>query len=156
MRDIDTRIEAARDRLASAEKALAKAESRSRANTPGGLENYDSAILSGIRRKPNPKADARRFNAYAAEAQLSQVVVDERSTLERLERQKASEEADAASRSRLDLSEIRPGHAVRDKYGWHRVVKVNAKSVAVETGYSWTDRIAKDQIIEARALTDAP
>ena len=40
--------------------------------------------------------------------------------------------------------------AIRTSSGWHRVVKVNAKSVSVETGYSWTDRYALGQILEVR------
>ena len=39
---------------------------------------------------------------------------------------------------------------VRTKLGWYRVVKVSAKSVTVETGYSWNDRISRSKIIEVR------
>jgi hypothetical protein len=39
---------------------------------------------------------------------------------------------------------------VRTDTGWHKVVRVNTKSVTVETGYSWTDRIQRDKIIEVR------
>jgi hypothetical protein len=39
---------------------------------------------------------------------------------------------------------------VRTVTGWHKVVKVNAKSVTVETLYSWTDRIEVSRIIEVR------
>jgi len=37
---------------------------------------------------------------------------------------------------------------VRTVNGWHKVVRVNAKSVTVETPYSWTDRIEVGRIIE--------
>jgi len=40
--------------------------------------------------------------------------------------------------------------AIRTSSGWHRVKKVNAKSVTVETGYSWTDRYTLEQILEVR------
>ena len=40
--------------------------------------------------------------------------------------------------------------AIRTSSGWHRVKKVNAKSMTVETGYSWTDRYALDRILEVR------
>ena len=40
--------------------------------------------------------------------------------------------------------------AIRTSSGWHRVKKVNAKSVTVETGYSWTDRYTLAQILEVR------
>jgi len=39
---------------------------------------------------------------------------------------------------------------VRTVTGWHKVVKVNAKSVTVETDYTWTDRINVGRIIEVR------
>lgn len=35
---------------------------------------------------------------------------------------------------------VNVGDAVRIGGGWHRVARVNKKSVSVETGYSWTDR----------------
>lgn len=41
--------------------------------------------------------------------------------------------------------------AVRTSTGWHKVVRVNAKSVTVETGYSWTDRYPIDKILEVKS-----
>jgi len=41
-------------------------------------------------------------------------------------------------------------HAVRTRVGWHKVVRVNAKSVTVETPYSWTDRVPRSRVIEVR------
>lgn len=38
---------------------------------------------------------------------------------------------------------------VRTAYGWRKVVRVSAKSVSVETGYSWTDRIELGKILGA-------
>ena len=35
---------------------------------------------------------------------------------------------------------------VRTRTGWHKVVSVNAKTVTVETPYSWTDRILIETI----------
>lgn len=40
---------------------------------------------------------------------------------------------------------------VSDRFGWHKVVRVSAKSVTVETPHSWTDRIALDKVLEVRA-----
>lgn len=47
--------------------------------------------------------------------------------------------------------ELKAARAIRTSSGWHRVAKVNAKSVSVETGYSWTDRYTLDKILEVRA-----
>lgn len=41
---------------------------------------------------------------------------------------------------------------VRTSTGWHKVVRVSAKSVTVETGYSWTDRHPLTRIIEVRTI----
>ena len=41
---------------------------------------------------------------------------------------------------------------IRTDTGWHKVVRVSAKSVTVETGYSWTDRYALAKIIEVRRI----
>lgn len=53
-------------------------------------------------------------------------------------------------RKRLDRSDILGATFIRVSYGWRKVAKVNAKTVSVETGYSWTDRIEFDKIIEIR------
>lgn len=41
--------------------------------------------------------------------------------------------------------------AVRTSSGWYRVVKVNPKSVLVETGYSWSDRVPLAKVLEVRS-----
>jgi hypothetical protein len=41
---------------------------------------------------------------------------------------------------------------IRTDLGWHKVVRVSAKSVSVETGYSWTDRYALAKILEVRTI----
>ena len=46
--------------------------------------------------------------------------------------------------------EYKAASAVRTRTGWYRVVKVNAKSVAVATSYSWNDRVLRSAILEVR------
>lgn len=70
---------------------------------------------------------------------------EKRRTAERI----AAREAEKA-RPKLTADDVRGAVAVRDSYGWHRVVRVSAKSVTVETPYSWTDRIALDKVLEVR------
>ena len=55
-----------------------------------------------------------------------------------------------ADRTRLTAANVARATHVRDAHGWHRVVRISAKSVTVETGYSWTDRIPLDRILEIR------
>jgi hypothetical protein len=50
----------------------------------------------------------------------------------------------------VDPSELVGAVAVRTRWGWREVVRVNAKSVTVKSGYSWTDRVPNGQVIEVR------
>ena len=65
----------------------------------------------------------------------------------------------AASRAAFDKrnakipytpEQYKAAKVVRTVTGWHKVVRANAKSVTVETPYSWTDRIEVARIIEVR------
>lgn len=116
--------------------------------TPGGRTGYDPAILSGIRRKPNHKADRARWSAYDREAEAYHRLEKAEAELARARAVEARAERDAAAPR--DIPGLRVGDLVRTGSGWHRVARVNAKSVSVETGYSWTDRVTHDQIIETR------
>lgn len=53
-------------------------------------------------------------------------------------------------RTRLDRTDILGAKFVRTTTGWRKVAKVNTKTVSVETGYSWVDRIPFAKIIEVR------
>lgn len=116
--------------------------------TPGGLHG-DPATLSGVQRRGGQKAMARRFTAYDREAAAVRAAVEE----ERREahRGRAAAMAAADAKAHRDLDSLKPGDAVRDRNGWHSVVRVNAKSVSVPSGYSWVDRIPLERIIETRA-----
>jgi CRISPR/Cas system CMR subunit Cmr4 (Cas7 group RAMP superfamily) len=68
---------------------------------------------------------------------------------DRKARAAAAREAEKA-RPKLTAEDVQGARFVRDEYGWHKVVRMNAKSVTVETGYSWTDRIPLGRILEVR------
>ena len=51
-------------------------------------------------------------------------------------------------RVRLTREDIVGALAVRTVRGWQAVVRVNAKSVSVHTGYSWVDRVPFDDVLE--------
>lgn len=55
-----------------------------------------------------------------------------------------------ASRVRFTRDELVGAVAVRDRLGWHRVVRVNQKTVTIKTGYSWTDLLPIDRVLEVR------
>lgn len=73
----------------------------------------------------------------------------------------AQQEADRAARIAVYEAKVAPvpfspaelvtARFVRTSAGWHKVVRVNAKSVTVETGYSWTDRHPIEKVLEVRA-----
>lgn len=46
--------------------------------------------------------------------------------------------------------ELKAAKLIRTSVGWHKVVRVNAKTVTVETAYSWTDRYPIAQVLEVR------
>lgn len=58
-------------------------------------------------------------------------------------------ERDAAAP--CDVASLRPGDFVRDRHGWHRVVRVSKSSVTVGTDWSWTELIPHHKIIETRS-----
>jgi hypothetical protein len=64
--------------------------------------------------------------------------------------QRAAATQAEAQRVRFTAEELRGAVMVRTSWGWHKVVRVSSKSVTVETGYSWTDRIDVDKILEFR------
>ena len=149
--DLRLRLERLDKAIAQAERLLESTTAAAEAATPGGLTGYDPAILSGIRRKPDRKGDERRWAAYDRQAEVAVRLDGYRKDREVLVARIARAERDAAAPR--DLDSLKPGDAVRDSSGWHRVARVNAKSVTVETGYSWTDRISLDRVIETRSAS---
>lgn len=148
MRTTAEKLEAKRAELAALEARFSKA-SRSAVNaTPGGGSS-DPGILSGISRKPNPKKDAARWNAYSREAEAGEALRRCKDDVAILENRIKREVRDAPMPYLTE--ELKAAKLVRTDLGWHKVVKVNAKSVSVETGYSWTDRYTLDKILEVRA-----
>lgn len=147
--EAERRLEAERATLARLEGQSASAQRAADAATPGGLRDYDPAILSGIRRRPNRKADDRRFAAYDRAAAVSRELTEQERRVRVAERQVI--EAKRNEAAPCDIDGLQPGWLVRDRSGWHRVVRANAKSVSVETPWSWTDRIPLDRILETRA-----
>lgn len=53
-------------------------------------------------------------------------------------------------RTKLTHADIAGATHVRDRHGWHEVVKVNTKSTTVKTPHSWTETIPHDKVLEVR------
>jgi hypothetical protein len=149
---IERELEAAREQLATLTATAQRARSASDAATPGGLHG-DPATFLGVRRRGGRRGDERHWAAYDREA-AAQAAVREQERLVRVLEHRL-ERARRDAQAPRDLAALARGWFVRDRHGWHRVVRVNAKTVSVETGYSWTDRIPLERIIETRPPQDA-
>jgi hypothetical protein len=58
----------------------------------------------------------------------------------------------AVERERVPLTvvDVAGAREVRTRSGWWRVVRVNARSVSVESGHSWVDRVPFGRVLEVR------
>lgn len=108
-----------------------------------------SALDHGILNVPLSKRGGGSLDAqidrHLAEQRREARVEQKRQHAERV----AAREAEAA-RPKLTADDVRGARFVRDQYGWHRVVRVSAKSVTVEMPYSWTGRIPLVKVLEVR------
>lgn len=50
-------------------------------------------------------------------------------------------------RKKFTAEELASASRVRDRFGWHEVVRINAKTVTVQSPYSWTERIPIDRVL---------
>ena len=64
---------------------------------------------------------------------------------------KAQRAESEAARVRYTAADLTGAVVVRDRFGWHEVVRVSAKSVTVKTAWSWTDRIKVEDVLDFRA-----
>lgn len=99
------------------------------------------------RRRSGARNGARLAEAAIEAEKARQAEEAERTHLEAVARRKAARGAEAA-RVKLTAADLDGASHVRDSVGWHRVVRVSAKSVTVETPYSWTERIPVERILQ--------
>lgn len=95
-----------------------------------------------ISRAESRRKDADNERSITVELARQKTVRDAEQRANRV----AADMADAA-RIRLTRDDVKDAVLVRDQFGWHNVIRVNRTTVTVETGYSWTDRIPFDKII---------
>lgn len=99
-------------------------------NIPGRLKNLDRDLNREMARQAKENRHQARLAAqerYAA---------------------RKTERAEEMARPKFTAEDLSGAIAVRDRFGWHRVVRVSAKSVTVETPYSWTERIPLAKVLE--------
>lgn len=92
-----------------------------------------------------------RLSEQAIREALARTAAQEALRQDRLKQARDAARAAEKARPKLTAEDVRGAVVVRDCFGWHRVVRVSAKSVTVATPYSWTDRIPLDRVLEARS-----
>jgi len=135
-------------KLADAKARLVKAEQDATAFDARARAEWDPAMGSGIRRKPNAKADRARLARSNKEVAMWKKAHDIQNEIAKLESRIAH--AKRIVPIPFTDEQWKAARAVRTAGAWHRVVRMNAKSATVETPYSWTDRVPRDRVIEVR------
>ena len=79
----------------------------------------------------------------------SQKIAAEQARQDLIAAKKADRQAEQ-DREKFTRDDLTGAFAVRDQFGWHRVRKVNTKTVSVDSGYSWADLIPMDKILDYR------
>lgn len=100
-------------------------------------------------RRSTARHGARMAEAAIAEEKARQQQVADEEHAAGVARRAAARKAEAA-RVKYTAADLAGATAVRDEFGWHRVVQVNAKTVTVTTAYSWNDRIPLARVLEFR------
>lgn len=101
------------------------------------------------RRRAGARNGARLAERAIDEALAAQQAERDRLHAEGVARRKAAREAEK-EREKFTAADLAGAEFVRDDIGWHRVVRVNAKSVTVATACSWTERVAIGDVREWR------
>ena len=143
---INSQLIVAREELAVLQSKVDAARGVSERATTGGLTGYDSAVLSGIQRKANPRRTARRFAAYDRESALAVQLVATEHQVKLLERRLADAITER-DRTRFTRDDIVGATHIVDRFGKLRtVVRVNQKTVSVTTEWSWTETVPFDKV----------
>lgn len=100
-------------------------------------------------RKSHGKRGAQILDRIVADA-VAEQEQRARDEAERVKAERAAALLAAAERPKLTAADLASATLVRDRTGWHKVVRVNATTVTVQTPWSWTERIKRDHILEAR------
>ena len=135
-----------------AQRALTAAEADLLAAQQAEVALYDRgpADTAMGRLAPGPLKQHRRAMAgeMRAEKDAGLRVRRAESVVVTRKRQLATEIEKA--RPKLTVDDVRGAVAVRDRYRWHRVVKVNTKTVKVVVEPGMDDLISLDKVLEVR------
>lgn len=138
--ELRAKLAHARERLDAAHAAMRAADQRDAAahELGGGIPGFGGSGNQRAARQVRSALDS----SFRAWKEASERIEKWSYRVKRLEARIAELE-----RARYTAADLSGAVAVKD-FQWHRVVKVNAKSVTVATPYSWTDRIPLDRITD--------
>lgn len=141
--------------LRLAQAALVRAQERCDRLAPAAERaaapiSEDPAIWSGIRRRSTPtqrrREDARTDRALQTYTEFLAAERNLASAQARVDRLVASAPVPFTE------AELRAANAVRTNEGWHRLLKVNRTTVAVEAGFPWPHKIPRASVLEVRRV----
>lgn len=123
-----------RERIAAAE---ARRDAAAGSDRDPAMARVSGPLLTQLGRDTD-----RRLAAYTAADREVRALTSQLHLAE-------AREAEAA-RVRLTRDQVDGARFVRDRYGWHRVIRINATTVTVASDWGQTARIAITQLHEAR------
>lgn len=123
---------------AAAASAAAQTGARNRPETVANRVGRLSADIRRSERELQALAEAGTTDSSHGD-RLRDRLTHARAELEHWQRVRAQQLEDGTATA-YSRESVKAGDAVKIRGQWRRVVRANAKSVSVETGYAWTDR----------------
>lgn len=139
LEDLKGKLAYARERLEAANEAMRAAERKGEAadDMGGGIPGFGGSGSQRAARQVRGALDS----AHRAWKEATERIDKWSYRVRRLEVRIAELE-----RPRLTREDVLGAVVIHDGISWRKVVKVNAKTVSVDTGYSWVDRVPFDKI----------
>lgn len=141
--DLREKLAYARERLEAANEAMRAADRREEAahEMGGGIPGFGASGSQRAARQVRSALDS----SYRAWKDASERIEKWAYRVKRLEARVADME-----RPRLTREDVLGASQIHDGTFWRKVVKVNAKTVSVDSGYSWVDRVPFEEIRDYR------
>ena len=107
-------------------------------------------MLTLSQRRTMAKHGQAKVAAEQRAWQEEQKAADELANKERMAAKQVAKQAEA-DREKITRDKLEGAVLVRSAtYGWRKVRRVNAKTVSVDSGYSWADLIPLEKILDYR------
>ncbi|MFC8723723.1 DUF3560 domain-containing protein [Streptomyces bacillaris] len=135
-------------RRAEAEKRRPDVVARRVKRLEAELRSLDRRMASLTEHHPEA-ASSRLYRQYEGQrAELVERIAGDRAVLEQAK--------ESGTVGRYSKENVAQGDLVHIRGQWRQVVRANAKTVSVTTGYSWTDRYGWEEVRDRRPAPAAP